>query len=204
MQPAIWKEKRILLIVLGILLVANTIFFFTYRVRYENRLESLDDRLEASKARLAQARASRVAAERRYASYQKIQADVQEIYDERWSTPERRLAPLIVEIKRLALASQLVPKTYSFSQTEAAAEQRPGQSRSTPTGASTVGISYTVSGTYEQARRLINLLELSEQFVIVDAVSITTGEKDLTLNLHLKTLFRDDKTPAGRAAGQPL
>lgn len=204
MQPAIWKEKRILLIVLGILLVANTIFFFTYRVRYENRLESLDDRLEASKARLAQARASRVAAERRYASYQKIQADVQEIYDERWSTPERRLAPLIVEIKRLALASQLVPKTYSFSLTEAAAEQRPGQMRATPTGANTVGISYTVSGTYEQARRLINLLELSEQFVIVDAVSITTGEKDLTLNLHLKTLFRDDKTPAGRAAGQPL
>src|SRR5438874_2592741 len=31
----IWREKRILLIVLGLLLAANTVFFFTYRVRYE-------------------------------------------------------------------------------------------------------------------------------------------------------------------------
>src|SRR5205807_1245036 len=38
----IWREKRILLIVLGVLLLANTIFFFTYRVQYVSRLEDLD------------------------------------------------------------------------------------------------------------------------------------------------------------------
>ncbi|HKO55197.1 MAG TPA: hypothetical protein VJ276_04920, partial [Thermoanaerobaculia bacterium] len=104
----IWKEKRLLLAVLAILLAANTVFFFTYRVQYENRLAALDERLEASKARLAQGRAARIAAERRYANYRRIQTDVQEVYDRHWSTQAERLAPLIVEIKRLALASQLV------------------------------------------------------------------------------------------------
>jgi hypothetical protein len=203
MDSAIWKEKRLLLVVLGILLVANTVFFFTYRVQYENRLDALDERLEASKARLAQGRAARVAAERRYAMYRRIQTDVQEVYDRHWSTQAQRLAPLIVEIKRLALASQLVPKTYSFTQAEATGDPRQGQ-RAGATGAKAVGISYTVSGTYEQARRLINLLELSEQFVIVDSVTLSSSaEKELTLNLHLKTLFRDEKQQT-RAAGQPL
>ena len=36
----IWREKRVLLIVLGVLLAANTVFFFTYRVQYKNRLQS--------------------------------------------------------------------------------------------------------------------------------------------------------------------
>jgi len=40
----IWRERRTLLIVLGLLLAANTIFFFTYRVQYEQRLRDLDTR----------------------------------------------------------------------------------------------------------------------------------------------------------------
>ena len=38
----IWREKRTLLFVLGAALLANAIFFFTYRVQYENRLRALD------------------------------------------------------------------------------------------------------------------------------------------------------------------
>ena len=201
-NPAIWREKRLLLIVLAILLAANTVFFFTYRVQYENRLEALDERLAEAKARLAQGQNARLAAERRYAMYQRIQTDVQQVYDQHWSTEAERLAPLIMEIKRLAVASQMVPKTYSFTQLEAASDAKQLGLRQGATGAKAVGISYTVSGTYEQVRRLINLLELSQQFVIVNSVTLSSSaEKELTLNLQLKTLFRDDSK---RAAGQPL
>jgi hypothetical protein len=202
-NPAIWREKRLLLIVLGILLAANTVFFFTYRVQYENRLQSLDERLAGSKERLAQAQAARLAAERRYALYRRIETDVQQVYNQHWSTQAERLAPLIIEIKRLAVASQLVPKTYSFTQIDAVADAKLGL-KAGSTGAKAIGISYTVSGTYEQVRRLINLLELSQQFVIVDSLTLSSSaEKELTMNLQLKTLFRDDKPPA-RVAGQPL
>jgi hypothetical protein len=55
-------------------------------------------------------------------------------------------------------------------------------------------MSFTVAGTYQQIRRLINLLELSRQFVIIDQISLTAAtDQMLTLNLHLKTIFRDEQ-----------
>ncbi len=185
----IWREKRFLLIILGLLLLGNTIFFFTYRVQYESRLRELDTRLEGARSRLQQARAARVAAEQQYASYKKIQRDVDEIYRQRWSTEAERLTSLIADVKRLAVRSQLVPKTYSFSRFE------PPKALEA-IGATTVGIGFTVEGTYQQVRRLINLLEVSEQFVIIDQLTLTSASGELlTMTLHLKTLFRDGPPP---------
>ena len=196
----IWKEKRVLLIVLGVLLAANTVFFFTYRVQYKNRLQSLDERRHQAEEKLQQARAAKTAAEQRYASYQKIQADVQTIYSEEWSTETRRLTALIIEVKRLAVASQLVPKSYSFSRVEQKVKGAGVDARS-------VTIAFTVQGNYQQARRLINLLELSRQFVIIDQVGLSSADNQvLTLNLYLKTLFRDaaPSKEGANAANQEL
>lgn len=194
----IWREKRMLLIVLGVLLAANTLFFFTYRVQYEQRLSSLQERLEESESRLTDARTARLAAERRVSAYRRIQTDIQSVYHEHWSTQDERLTALITEVKKLAVASSLVPRAYSFERTEeVATKQGTG-------GATVVMISFTVQGTYEQARRLINLLELSRQFVIIDEISLTTGSDQLlTLNLQLKTLFRDGARNRP-AASRPL
>jgi len=180
----IWREKQLLLVVLGILLIANLLYFFTYRVQFEARLQEYATRAEQSEARLEQAKAARMAAERQLAAYKKVQRDIQDVYDNRWSTEAARLAPLIAEVKRLAVVSQLVPQTYSFSHIAGAPE------------ASTVGITFAVQGTYPQVRRLINLLELSQQFVIVDQISLSSGSEGvLTLNLHVKTLFRNTTAP---------
>ena len=182
----IWREKRLLLAILGALLAANVVFFFTYRVQYESRLREVHTRLGESETRLQQAKDRRATAERQYAAYRKVERDVQEVYNDRWSTQSARLAPLIMEVKRLAVASQLIPQTYSFSHNESRTDQ------SGTLGASTVGISFQVIGTYQQIRRLINLLELSPQFVIVDSILISTqGDQGLVLTLHVKTLFRD-------------
>ena len=59
----IWREKRVLLTILGVLLLANTAFFFTYRVQYEARLKALDERLHESEDRLQRARNARMAAQ---------------------------------------------------------------------------------------------------------------------------------------------
>lgn len=196
----IWKEKRVLLIVLGVLLAANTVFFFTYRVQYKNRLQSLDERRHQAEEKLQQARAAKTAAEQRYASYLKIQADVQTIYSDEWSTETRRLTALIIEVKRLAVASQLVPKSYSFARTEQKIKGAGVDARS-------VTIAFTVQGNYQQARRLINLLELSRQFVIIDQVGLSSSDNQvLTLNLFLKTLFRDaaPSKEGANAANQEL
>jgi len=186
----IWREKRTLLIVLGLLLAANTAFFFTYRVQYQNRLDDLDVRLAAAEDSLAAARAARLTAERQVQGYRKTEQDVAQVLDTHWSTQTRRFTALVAEVKRLAIASSLTPAAYVFDRADATTKS---SGRKDTVGATEVGMSFTVEGTYQQVRRLINLLELSQQFVIIDRIQLTaaTGDK-LTLNLHLKTLFRDD------------
>jgi hypothetical protein len=202
----IWREKRILLIVLGLLLLANTIFFFTYRVQYVSRLQDLDARQEQAAARLDQARHARITTEQQLAAYKKVQSDLQVLYNERWSTALQRLTALIDEVRRLAAASHLEPPSYQFTTGETKNSTIVSNTKGS-IGTTTVEIAFTVQGTYEQVRRLINMLELSDQFVIIDGISLassptTLGDKTLTLNIRLKTLFRDVRTSAPSASKQ--
>src|SRR4029079_6018472 len=111
----IWREKRITLIILAILLAANTIFFFTYRVQYENRLQSLDEQRDRVKSELETATHARVSVEQQLAGYHKVQTDIRPVYDDAWSTQNERLTPFIGEVMRLATISELVPRSYSFT-----------------------------------------------------------------------------------------
>lgn len=200
----IWREKRVLLIVLGVLLLANVVFFFTYRVRYQSRLDDLDQRMEQAETRLADARTVRVRAEQTYRGYKQIEADVRKIYDEHWATQEERLTAMIAEVKRLTVASSLVPASVSYTAKEVKTTGPDVTSRSRRgVGATEVGIQFGVAGTYEQVRRLINLLELSRQFVIIDALTLAQAEgQNLNFALNVKTLFRDDEKT--RAANNRL
>lgn len=191
----IWREKRILLSVLAVLLAANAIFFFTYRVQYEKRLQALEDRRQQSEARLIQARSARMAAERRVATYRRVQRDVQDIYNQNWATEDQRLTALIGEVKRLAVASNLgIPKQTTYTRQPISQTRVRGT-----TPSEVVGIDFTVKGDYQQVRRLINLLELSDQFVIIDQVALSSADtQSLTLTLHLKTLFRDTSSGTAR------
>jgi len=189
----IWREKRVTLIILGVLLAAATLFFFTYRVQYESRLQDLEADLHQQEGKLAEARNARVGAERQYAAYRRTEHDLQVLYNERFATQEQRLIALINEVKRLAVASELVPKTYGFARSEVKKTGGPSNDAAASVGANTVLITFTVQGTYAQLRRLINLLELSSQFIIIDSVGLssTSGDSTLTINLRLKTLFRE-------------
>ncbi len=178
----IWREKRWLLIVLGALLLANLAFFVTYRVRFQQRVEALDGRLDQTREQLAQARASRLAAEKELATYRQVVTTVDKVYGDWWGSPEDRLAPLLIELRSLAKRSGLVPRTINYSQADA---QKEGDT-------SSLSISFGVSGSYDQIRRLINLLELSDQFVIIDEVTLGSGNSEaLHLNIRLRTLFAE-------------
>jgi hypothetical protein len=192
----IWREKQALLIILGGLLLGNTLFFFTYRVQYQSRLDDLDRKMESAQGDLEQARHARVTAERTLQSYRQVENDVAEIFREHWATERERLTAMIVEVKRLSVASGLVPPTYSFAHAGVKRVAAGSRARKADVGANEVSIAFTVQGSYAQVRRLINLLELSRQFVIIEQIGLTSAdERTLTLNLGLKTLFRDD-TPA--------
>jgi hypothetical protein len=189
----IWREKRILLIVLALVLAANTMFFFTYRVQYQSRLDTLDERLAQVEGELEQARTARIRAEQTLQSYRKVENDVLEVFNEHWSTQQERFTELFSEVMRLAQASSMVPASYSFRRGEAKRISIGGPRQNL--GASEVAISFGVEGTYDQVRRLINLLELSRQFVIIERISLSSNDAQmLKLTLELKTIFRDERS----------
>ena len=196
----IWREKQILLITLAALLLGNVVFFLTYRVQYQSRLDEMDARLEQAEAQLQRSREARATAEQSVAAYRNVERDVQRIFDTQWSTQPRRLTRFIAEVKRLAEASNALPRSIGISRGDASARV-PGTSARTISGedlgAREVGIAFSVDATYEQTRRMINLFELSDQFVIIDQISLTEAtDNRLSLNLRLKTLFHDDTPPA--------
>jgi hypothetical protein len=213
----IWREKRIPLAILGVFLLANAVFFFTYRVQYENRLSGLEGDKHAAEQRLESVRLQRMRTDQQYAAFRKAQRDLTVIYNERWATVPERFTALINEVKRLEAASQLIGRSHGFTNTEKDAKAVQGL------GTDVVTISFSVQGTYPQVRRLINLLELSDQFVIIDGISLSgnggsggsiiagpnappaagpppnaPSSGPLTLSLRLKTIFRAQDLPAGK------
>lgn len=185
-----WQEKRPLLITLGVLFLANLLFFLTYRVRYQERIDDMHDKLHAAEATLEQARKDRAEKQNEMAAYREVVKTINTVYDDLWSTPEKRLTPLLVEIHRLAAKAGIKPQGYSYSSPPAMRGAF----------ASPMGISFNVSGTYSQVRNLINLFELSRQFLIIDSIALSNSSGDpsangaIALNIHLTTLFKE-KTP---------
>lgn len=190
----IWREKRILLIILGLLLLGNVVFFLTYRVQYQSRLDEMDERLAQAEGQLAQSRQAHADAEAKLLAYKKVERDVASILDEHWSTRPRRLTKMIGEVKHLADASNAVPHSYSFGKQDVEGSSAPqDRGHQVEIGAEEVSITFAVDASYDQARRLINLIELSQQFMIIEGISLSAGGEDkLTLSLRLKTLFRDE------------
>jgi Tfp pilus assembly protein PilO len=194
----IWREKRVLLLLLTAILIGNVVFFLTYRVQYQSRLDEMDERLAQAEGELNETRRAQAEAEAKIAAYRKVEREVAQVFDEHWSTRPRRLTLLIAEVKRLANASNAIPKTYSFDEEdEAKTITGPARGRQVALGANEVSINFSVEASYDQIRRMINLLELSQQFVIIEGVALSTGgENQLNLTLRLKTVFRDDETAA--------
>jgi hypothetical protein len=85
--------------------------------------------------------------------------------------------------------TQLDPNSMNFSQAQDKDAQKTGR-----VGTSIVTITFSVHGSYQKIRQLINLLELSRQFVIIDAIHLGGGGSssgELTLDLRLKTVFKE-------------
>jgi hypothetical protein len=177
----IWREKRVLLIVTGALLAANLLFFFTYRVQYQQRVDDMRGRLEQARSQLDAARQNRVELASQIEAHDRIVSTIEKVFAEWWSTPDERLTRVITEVQSLGRKCGLEPRSFNFTRNEA----------SDRLGTMTMGISFNVEGTYAQARQLINLIELSDEFLIIDSVSLRNAADDrLALNLVLRTLFR--------------
>ena len=191
---AFWNERRGWIVAVGALLLLNTLFFFTYRIRYEERVDDAHARLESAKEQLSVAKARRVDYEQQLAAHKAMVETIATVYDSWWSTPEKRMTKLIVEVRELVGKAGLTLQSVNYSMTDVTLEN----------GTTSVGIDFAVRGSYQQLRQLINMIELSEQFIIIDSVSFTGDSPDgsIGLNLRLRTLFKGEPKPKATRAGE--
>ena len=106
------------------------------------------------------------------------------------ATERERLTRVIAEIKELARRCGLDPQAISYPEQELA-----------DSGLRKRSFVFSVSGTYPNLRKLVNLLELSDSFLTLERVDLTGGGDrgaQLRIDLTLSTLF---VTPGARAEG---
>lgn len=177
------RKHRWLFIGVGLFLVANIAFFVTYRVRYEERLQALEATKQEAARSLDAARRARVDVERQLAGYEQVKKNIATVHQEHFSTSEERLPAIISEVRSLASKAGLAVTSIAYDVDQ---QKRELDSLS-------MTISFDVVGSYEQIRRLINMIELSNQFLIIDEISLNDSAEAnrLRLSIQLKTLFHD-------------
>ena len=177
------SRNRWLLVALGAFLLANVVFFVTYRLRFQERLQALDETRQEAVRNLDSARRARVEVERQLAGYDDVRRNIDVIHNEHFSTSELRLPGIISEVRSMSSKAGLTLTSISYDVDQQKKEVDTVSMR----------IAFSVVGSYDQIRRLVNMIELSDQFVIIDEISLTNNEQpnQLTLGIGLKTLFHE-------------
>jgi hypothetical protein len=109
--------------------------------------------------------------------------DIEEFFESRLATESTRLTAVISEVKALAQRAGLEPQSIGY----------PSQAMK-DFDLSTRFMVFSVEGSYSQLRRLINFLELSEMFLVIDEISLTGhgNSEKLQINLRVSTTFRGE------------
>jgi hypothetical protein len=115
---------------------------------------------------------------------------VAELYAERFSTPAERLTVVLAEVRRLTERAGFEAPRLSYP------EQAIGEH-----GLVRKAIRFQVDGSYSQLRTLMNLLEVSDLFLVLEQVGLRDAdESGLSIDLSVTTLFSDPGPGADEGA----
>ena len=181
-----WQANRRMWVAVLLLLALNLVALTGYRLIWASRAEAREARVDRASGTFAQLEARRRALEEYVERARTSEHQVATFLADRLGRQQERLTEIIAEIKALARTAGLEPSQISY--------------RAEPLGERGLvrrSLNFTVSGTYLDLRKLINLLELSDSFILLEQVALSeTDEAGATLriNLQLTAFFAD---PAG-------
>lgn len=180
LSPA-WRARLPFLVVLVVLLAANTVVLVGYRFYYEERFQGLRKEEETLRTRRD---AARTALERARATQERVssvQKAVDAFFSETIGTRESRLAPVLEEVYALTRKAGLRPSSISYG---IGAEP----------GIDVLRMTFQVSGRYADVKRLLGSFETSTQFFVVENVSVSLDPAQpdiLGVSLVVGRFFRD-------------
>lgn len=175
-------EKRVILAVLGIILLADVaLAVVSYQMAADNQA--------AQKLALADARSRKKLLESAVQRATNIRASLPQVqkqcdsFEQSFRPSSRGYSGVLADIAQIAGKAGLTTEGLSFRQMDL-----PGRDMVR------VEVSAVVSGDYNSVVRFINGLQRSDSFYILDDLSLAGATEShgasLKLNLHLKTYFR--------------
>ena len=192
-----WRRHlRLWVIPLGFCLV-NALAAAVYYVRFAGNVEALEDDKEAQLAQLADIERQKQNALDFLDTVENRQEGTATLYDEHFSTEEKRLTTMIREAKSLARRAGLKPTAVSYPKQELPFGQLVQRRMIFP-----------VEGTYSQLRTFMNFLELTDQFLALEGISLGDNvvsmgsEPVLGVNLRLSTIFVTDEEESPSSGGR--
>lgn len=192
-QSEIWRQRVWIWVPALLFFLANAVAFSVYRFGYAGQVNALESDIESVREQLKPLQERRAAVERSLQRARAAKEQIAVLYSERFSTRSERLTRVTAEVKTLARKAGLNPKSISYPQQEI--EDYGLVKRS---------FVFPVEGTYAELRQFLNLLELTDSFLTLEAVTLSDDSRnegpELQMNLTLSTLFvRQDGDGPGPA-----
>jgi Tfp pilus assembly protein PilO len=181
-QSEIWRQRLWIWLPALLFFLANAVAFSVYRFGYAGQVQSLESDMESVREQLKPLEQKRTVLERRLQRARAAETAVQQLYADRFSTRSERLTRIMKEVRTLARQAGLNPKSISYPLQDI--EDYGLEKRS---------FVFSVGGTYAELRQFLNLLELTDSFLTLEAVTLSEesgdGGPELQMNLTLSTLF---------------
>lgn len=175
------------------LLLANVAWLFLFGSGSRLRAADLERRLAAARREHA-ALADRLGGrERLWIGATENRARVEALYADRFATEQSRFTGMVRELKSLAQSSGLEPAAISYP-----------EERFEEFGLVRRSFVFNVNGPYDALRTLLNLLEVSSSFLVVEQIEVSDSNQGLAVQLRLSTLFRAVGADASAAPGEPV
>lgn len=173
--------------------VLNLLAYSLYRSAFAGKVEDLERLYQQTTDQLAAIGNERQLIEQFLARVESHQAQVKGLYGNHFQTEPERFTRVIQEIKSLAEKAGLEPTTLSYPMSvfgDYGVVQR--------------SIRFSVAGSYEQLRNLINFLELTDHFIALRGVGLgdSNGRNLLAITLDLSTFFSSRKVSTLEAASR--
>ena len=187
--PSLWWERRRLWLPAAIFALVGALLLVGYQVALADRLGLQARAVEERERTLAELTAQRQESELllRRASATRLALD--SLYGDRLGTRARRLTAVLARVKELARQAGLAgieAIAYRDEQVEDVPLVRHW-------------IDFRASGGYEQLRRFVNLLEVTDAFLTLEEIRVhgDPGGGQLQLQIRLSTLFATSEAEPG-------
>ncbi len=189
-NPEVWRQRAWVWIPALVFFLLNLAAWGVYQLGYAGNLQSLEAELKAQSHELASLKARQADADSLLRRADENRRRVAALYEDRFSTRRRRLTEVTAEVIDLARRAGMTPNTLSYPEQEIQ-----------DYGLIKRSFIFSVTGTYQELRKLIDLIELSDSFLTLEDATLSQDPKgsELRISLRLSTLFAKEGAPPAAA-----